>query len=79
MPNTTTDLQQKSKVKEFEFIALMAFLMSNVALSIDAILPALPKIGLALEVADDNQLQLIVTMIFFGLGLGELLFGTSQS
>ena len=76
MPNTTTDLQQKSKVKEFEFIALMAFLMSNVALSIDAILPALPKIGLALEVADDNQLQLIVTMIFFGLGLGELLFGT---
>jgi DHA1 family bicyclomycin/chloramphenicol resistance-like MFS transporter len=74
--NQTTNTRSKSGIKEFEFIALMAFLMSNVALSIDAILPALPNIGLALEVADSSRLQLIVTMIFLGLGLGELVFGT---
>lgn len=74
--NQTTDSSSKSGVREFEFIALMAFLMSNVALSIDAILPALPDIGLALEVTDSSQLQLVVVMIFLGLGLGELVFGT---
>ncbi|MFT6150535.1 MAG: DHA1 family bicyclomycin/chloramphenicol resistance-like MFS transporter, partial [Saprospiraceae bacterium] len=74
--NQTTDSSPKSGIREFEFIALMAFLMSNVALSIDAILPALPEIGLALEVTDSSQLQLVVVMIFLGLGLGELVFGT---
>lgn len=74
--NNTSNLEGKSNIKEFEFIALMAFLMSNVAFAIDAILPALPNIGLALEVTDSNQLQLVVTMIFLGLGLGELVFGT---
>jgi DHA1 family bicyclomycin/chloramphenicol resistance-like MFS transporter len=66
----------KGGIKEFEFVALMAFLMSNVALSIDAILPALPNIGEALQVADANNLQLIIIMIFLGLGLGEVVFGT---
>ena len=59
-----------------EFIVLMAFLMSNVALAIDAVLPALTDIGLTLEVGDSNQLQYVVTFLFLGLGLGELLFGT---
>lgn len=54
----------------------MAFLMSNVALSIDTVLPALPNIGLSLQVANSNDLQLIIIMIFLGLGLGELVFGT---
>lgn len=72
----TANVPKGSNIKTFEFIALMAFLMSNVALSIDAILPALLDIGLALNVSDNNQLQLIVTMIFLGLGLGEIVFGT---
>ncbi|MEM1321096.1 MAG: multidrug effflux MFS transporter [Bacteroidota bacterium] len=66
----------KPHISELEFIALMAFLMSNVALSIDAILPALTQIGESLSRADDGRLQLVVTMIFLGLGLGELVFGT---
>jgi len=66
----------KKGIKEFEFVALMAFLMSNVALSIDAVLPALPDIGLSLEVANTNHLQLIIFMMFLGLGLGEIVFGT---
>ncbi|MFK7946674.1 MAG: multidrug effflux MFS transporter [Saprospiraceae bacterium] len=76
MANLSPDLHEKSGIKEFEFITLMACLMSNVAFSIDAVLPAFPDIGLALNVSDNSQLQLIVTTIFLGLGLGELLFGT---
>jgi DHA1 family bicyclomycin/chloramphenicol resistance-like MFS transporter len=60
---------------EFEFVALMASLMSIVALSIDALLPALPEIGEALGVIDANDNQLLVTMIFLGLGCGQLIFG----
>lgn len=69
-------MSRTAKISEFEFILLMAFLMSNVALCIDAILPALPDIGLALQHADTNDLQLMITMIFLGLGIGELFFGT---
>ena len=67
---------KKKGLGEFEFIALMAFLMSNVALAIDTVLPALPNIGTSLQVTDSNSLQLIIIMIFQGLGVGELLFGT---
>ncbi len=67
---------EKTGFKELEFIALMAFLMSNVALSIDAVLPALDNIGLSLDVSNNTDLQLIIFMIFLGLGAGELLFGT---
>ncbi len=49
--------------------------MSIVALSIDAILPALPEIGNHLNVIDDNDNQLLITMIFLGIGFGQLIFG----
>ena len=60
---------------KFEFVALMASLMSIVALSIDALLPALPEISSALGVTDPNDNQLLITMIFLGLGFGQLIFG----
>ena len=60
---------------KFEFVALMASLMSIVALSIDALLPALPDIGASLGVTNPNDNQLLITMIFLGLGFGQLLFG----
>ncbi|SEQ94583.1 MFS transporter, DHA1 family, bicyclomycin/chloramphenicol resistance protein [Hyunsoonleella jejuensis] len=66
---------KKEKHFKFEFIALMASLMSIVALSIDALLPALPDIGNHLGVVDANDNQLLVTMIFLGIGFGQLLFG----
>jgi len=58
-----------------EFIALMAALMSLVALSIDALLPALSEIGEYLMVADATKNQQLITMIFLGLGFGQLIFG----
>lgn len=65
----------KNKGYEFEFIALMASLMSIVALSIDALLPALPEIGHDLGVINITDNQKLITMIFLGLGFGQLLFG----
>ena len=66
---------QKERLRQLEFIAMMAALMSIVALALDAILPALDLIGITIgtkEVADN---QLLVTMIFFGIGIGPLFFG----
>lgn len=66
---------KNSKVSQFEFIALMAFLMSVVALAIDALLPALDIIGISIGSENPADNQLMITMIFLGLGLGPLLFG----
>ena len=66
---------QNKQTFEFEFVVLMASLMSIVALSIDALLPALPEIGESLGVTNSNDNQLLITMIFLGLGFGQLIFG----
>ena len=58
-----------------EFVALVALLMSLVALSIDAMLPALPVIGADLGVPRRNDTQFVITGVFVGLGLGQILFG----
>ncbi|KAA3620533.1 MAG: MFS transporter [Flavobacterium sp.] len=63
------------KSSQFEFIALMAALMSVVALAIDALLPALDIIGLAIGTSRLIDNQLLITMIFLGLGIGPLFFG----
>jgi DHA1 family bicyclomycin/chloramphenicol resistance-like MFS transporter len=67
-------MQENQSVK-FEFIALMASLMSIVALAIDALLPAMSTIGISINSIDSNNNQLLITMIFLGLGVGQLLFG----
>ena len=66
---------QNQPVLKIEFIAIMALLMSLVALSIDGILPALAVIGIDLGVTNTKDHQLLITMIFLGLGLGQLIFG----
>ncbi len=65
----------KKRISQFEFIALMASLMSIVALSIDALLPALENIGRAIGTTQNSDNQLLITMIFLGLGVGQLFFG----
>ena len=66
---------QKQQELKIEFVILMAALMSIVALTIDALLPALPEIGSSLGVINPSDNQLLITMIFLGLGLGQLIFG----
>jgi DHA1 family bicyclomycin/chloramphenicol resistance-like MFS transporter len=58
-----------------EFVVLVALLTSMVALAIDAMLPALPKIGADFNVTDSNDTQLVVVMIFVGLSLGQFIYG----
>lgn len=68
-------MQTENVNPNFEFIALMASLMSIVALSIDALLPAISDIGIAINSLDPTDNQLLITMIFLGLGVGQLFFG----
>jgi MFS transporter, DHA1 family, multidrug resistance protein len=58
-----------------EFIAMMAMLMALNALAIDIMLPALQEIGAALNVADENARQYIVSSYLFGFGFAQLLYG----
>ncbi len=63
------------RLSQREFIALIALMFATVALSIDAMLPALPEIGQALSPQDLNRAQLVVTTFVFGMGLGTLFTG----
>ncbi|MEO0731000.1 MAG: MFS transporter, partial [Pseudomonadota bacterium] len=58
-----------------EQIALLALLISLVAMSIDAILPALPNIGSDLAVIDANAPQFLISALLIGLTLGQLVYG----
>lgn len=66
---------QKKSTSQFEFIIIMASLMSLVALSIDAVLPALNNIAIDIKSTNTTDTQLLITMIFFGLGSGQLIAG----
>ena len=53
----------------------MAVMTSLIALSIDAMLPALPSIGQELGVSDPNHNQYVVTAFFLGFAVGQLFYG----
>ncbi len=57
------------------FVPLMAFLMSLIALAIDAMLPALNQIKESLNIENANDVQLVISSVFFGMSFGLLLFG----
>jgi DHA1 family bicyclomycin/chloramphenicol resistance-like MFS transporter len=65
----------KTEPSYVEFVVLMSLMMSLAALSIDAMLPALPQIGRDLDVVNPNSRQLVISTIFLGLALGQLFFG----
>jgi DHA1 family bicyclomycin/chloramphenicol resistance-like MFS transporter len=65
----------KPELGVFEFVALMAFLTSLVALSIDAMLPALNQIGADLNSDSPQHTHLIVSLFFVGMALGQLYYG----
>ncbi len=58
-----------------EFVALAAMLTSLAAMSIDAVLPALSQIGLELGVQRANDNQLVISLLFLGMAVGQLLYG----
>jgi MFS transporter, DHA1 family, multidrug resistance protein len=58
-----------------EFVTLMAALMAITALSIDAMLPALPAIGADLAVRADNDRQWVISAFMFGFGAAQIVHG----
>lgn len=68
-------LSAKPVIAQVELTILTATLMSMVAISIDALLPALGFIVKDFALADSNQAQLVVSALFLGLALGELVSG----
>ena len=62
-------------VSQREFIAMMAMLFATIALSIDAMLPALPAIAGELSPDDANRVLMVVSGFFLGMGLGTFIAG----
>ena len=78
-PDTRFPLSQSAQPAgheaSFEFIVLMAVMTSIIAFSIDAMLPALPQIATDLGVADVNDRQLVVIVLFIGLAMAQIAYG----
>ena len=58
-----------------EFVPLAALLMSLTALAIDAMLPAMTTIGRDLGALRRNDIQFVITALFLGLALGQIIIG----
>src|SRR6187551_1516199 len=58
-----------------EFIALVALTTSLVAMSIDTMLPALGTMATELGAAHPNDRQLILSVFFGGMSVGQLVYG----
>src|SRR5271165_1143203 len=70
-----SDKREAVNIGFLEFVALAAAMMSTQAIAIDAILPAFPIIVRALQVANENHVQWIVTAYMAGMGCGQLFWG----
>ncbi len=66
---------ETSSASGIEFTVLMALLMSIVAISIDALLPALGIVGEYFKVTNINHPQYLIVCIFVGMAAGQLVCG----
>ena len=67
--------KSRERMSIAEFASLVALLTSLAALSIDAMLPALPEITVSLGVTNRNDAQLVIGLFLLGNTVGQLLFG----
>ena len=58
-----------------EFVALVAVTISLAALAIDSMLPAIGQIASDLGARDPNDRQLVITMLFLGLAVAQMIYG----
>ncbi len=58
-----------------EFVILLAMMVSILALSTDAMLPALGLIGTELGLTDPNHAQLVISAMFLGFAIGQIVAG----
>ncbi len=65
----------KSTLRFGEFVALTASMIALVALSTDTMLPALSTIGQELGARQANDNQLIISLLFLGMAIGQIIYG----
>src|ERR1700737_739750 len=70
-----SEKREAAKIGFVEFVVLAAATMATQAIAIDAMLPAFPTIVRALHVANENNIQWIVTAYMTGMGCGQLFWG----
>lgn len=68
-------MQPRRQPGKTEFAIILAMLMATVALSIDAMMPALPQIAADLTPDAPNRAQLVLTSVLLGMGIGTLFVG----
>ncbi|GAA6207419.1 multidrug effflux MFS transporter [Cognatishimia sp. WU-CL00825] len=68
-------MQPTSRAAELELIALVAMLFATIALSIDAMLPALTAMGQELSPAAPDRATLVVGVFLIGMGVGTFFTG----
>ncbi|HVZ14875.1 MAG TPA: multidrug effflux MFS transporter [Bauldia sp.] len=66
---------RSSAIGRIEFVALMAAINMINSAAIDVMLPALPNMGAAFGVTNENDRSLVLTVFAIGLGLPQLVFG----
>lgn len=71
----TITLSKERDIARPEFIALIAGLMALNALAVDVMLPALPYMGEALGVMNENDRHFVLTSYMLGFGFAQLAFG----
>lgn len=74
-PNIMTSTKGEADPSLAEFIIIVSLITSLGALSIDAILPALPQIGSDLNVQNANDRQLTISLFILGTALGQMFSG----
>lgn len=72
---TVSKQAEIGKMGPREFVAMMAAMMALNALAIDAMLPAFPAIGKALDVAAANDRQYVISVYLAAMGVGSLVYG----
>lgn len=65
----------KADIGERELVVMMASLMALNALAIDSMLPAFPRMAKGLALANQNQVQYVISVFLAGTGMGALFHG----
>ena len=74
-PVSTPEAKPDFAIGFREFVGIVAALMAINALGIDSMLPALPAMGAALGIAEENQRQWIIAAFVLGFGSSQLFYG----
>ncbi|MEC3908823.1 multidrug effflux MFS transporter [Tamlana sp. 2201CG12-4] len=67
---------KSQKIGFIEFITSVALLMALVSITINMLLPAFHNITTDFQLKDSNQIQLIISLLYLGLGISQLFYGS---